>query len=244
MNGPAIDSAACLPGLAVSGVPLTMTTREIAELTGKEHKNVLADARLMLTALGEAAADFSAAASVAGPNGSIRPVIIMRLPKRETLILVSGYSVKMRAKIIDRWQELEACAPVVPQTLSEALRLAADLADAKAKVEQQLAVAAPGAEALACLADADGLLNPTDAAKVLQVNPKRLFDFMREHAWTYRRAGGRSHIAYQDKIAAGYLTHKVRVLTRDDGSERVCAQVLVTPKGLTKLAAEFGAGCA
>jgi phage regulator Rha-like protein len=80
----------------------------IAELTGKEHKNVLADIRKMLDELGKAAADFSAVAQVPGPNGSNRQVEVYNLPKRETLILVSGYSVAMRAKIIDRWQELEA----------------------------------------------------------------------------------------------------------------------------------------
>jgi phage regulator Rha-like protein len=75
-----------------------MSSREIAELTGKNHKNVLADVRKMLEALGQATADFSATAQVPGPNSSTRSVKVFNLPKRETLILVYGYSVQMRAK--------------------------------------------------------------------------------------------------------------------------------------------------
>lgn len=101
--------------------PVTMTSREIAELTGKEHKNVLADIRGMLDGLGQASADFSADL----PDGLGRLQPAFRLPKRETLILVSGYSVAMRAKIIDRWQELEAGAPKpVALTTLEILSLA------------------------------------------------------------------------------------------------------------------------
>lgn len=63
-------------------------------------------------------------------NGQTYPVY--RLPKRETLILVSGYNLAMRARIIDRWQELVSVATqpahLIPQNLPEALRLAADLA--------------------------------------------------------------------------------------------------------------------
>ena len=82
---------------------ISMTSQEIAELTGKNHADVLRDIRNMIEQLG--ITDSSFAASYKDSTGRSLPCF--DLPKRETLILVSGYSVEMRAKIIDRWQELE-----------------------------------------------------------------------------------------------------------------------------------------
>ncbi|MDW3681617.1 Rha family transcriptional regulator [Cupriavidus sp. CV2] len=85
-----------------------MSSREIAELTRKNHADVLRDIRTMLSELhGEEVASSFAGYYVA-ENGKKNPEF--NLPKRETLILVSGYSIALRARIIDRWQELEARA--------------------------------------------------------------------------------------------------------------------------------------
>ena len=105
-----------------------MTSREIAVLTGKAHPKVTADILNLCAALETDAAGFRCTYK----DAAGRPQVEYVLQKRETLILVSGYSVVMRAKIIDRWQDLErkAAEPAVvafkiPQTLGEALRLAA-----------------------------------------------------------------------------------------------------------------------
>lgn len=86
---------------------LKMSSLEIAELTGKQHKHVLDDIRKMLNELGLAAADFSATAKYTKNMGASGTREIFNLPKRETLILIGGYNVALRAAIIDRWQELE-----------------------------------------------------------------------------------------------------------------------------------------
>lgn len=81
-----------------------MSSLEIAELTGKEHRNVLADIRKVLDEAGISAADFSAVYK----NQQGRETPCFNLPRRECDLVVSGYSVKYRLAIIDRWHELEA----------------------------------------------------------------------------------------------------------------------------------------
>lgn len=82
---------------------VSMTSLEIAELTGKEHRNVLADIRNMLEELQLSTAEFSAVYK----DQQLIDRPCFNLPKRETLILVSGYSTTLRAAIVDRLIELE-----------------------------------------------------------------------------------------------------------------------------------------
>ena len=84
----------------------TMSTREIADLTGKRHDNVMADARSMLDELSGGVLEIQETPYTHPQNGQTYMEYL--LPKRESLILVSGYSVAMRARIIDRWEALES----------------------------------------------------------------------------------------------------------------------------------------
>jgi phage regulator Rha-like protein len=56
-----------------------------------------------------------------------------RFPKREACLMAMSYSYELQAKVFDRMTELEGGKVTVPQTLPEALRLAADLAEKNAQ---------------------------------------------------------------------------------------------------------------
>ncbi|EFI8509537.1 Rha family transcriptional regulator [Escherichia coli] len=101
----------------------TMSSREIAELTGKRHDNVLRDIEKMAKDLDILdRLNFEVYEEINNLGFNVQRKVY-KLNKEETLILVSGYSIKMRAAIIRRWQELEAQAskPVLPQTYIQAL---------------------------------------------------------------------------------------------------------------------------
>ena len=134
---------------ALMNTTLTMTSREIAKLTGKRHDNVMADTRKMLAELYGEDRLLSFQGTVGRPNpsgGTSIASVVFRLPKRETLILVSGYSVTMRAKIIDRWQELEATPP---QALNPAALSRMQLLGLAMQAEQERVTLAHKVEALA-----------------------------------------------------------------------------------------------
>lgn len=104
------------------------------------------------------------------------------------------------------------------------------------RLEKRVEELLPSEQALDRIAQADGSLCITDAAKALQMRPTDLFRYLRENGWIYRRAGGSGDLGYQSKTVAGLLEHKVTTVLRADGSEKVTEQVRVTARGLAKLA--------
>ena len=84
-----------------------MSSLEISKLTGKRHDHVMTDIRNMLEELELATPQFSGVYKA----DNKQTYECFNLPKRECFILVSGYNLKLRAAIIDRWQELEGAAP-------------------------------------------------------------------------------------------------------------------------------------
>ncbi len=105
------------------------------------------------------------------------------------------------------------------------------------ETQQKLTEAEPKLKAFNTIAECqNGSMCITNAAKALQIQPKAMFHWLQEHQWIYRRVGGASWVAYQNRIQSGHLDHKVTTVERSDGSQKVVQQVLVTPKGLTRLA--------
>lgn len=104
-------------------------------------------------------------------------------------------------------------------------------------LEQRLERAEPKAAALARLTEAQGSLCITDAAKALRMPPKALFTWLTQNGWIYRRTGGSHWIGYQGRVQAGFLDHKVTRLDRGPYEPaKFVEQVLITPKGIAKLA--------
>ena len=130
----------------------------------------------------------------------------------------------------------------IPQTLPDALRLAADLAERNQQQAAQIAELAPKAEALARIEVAQGDLTVTQAAKILNMPPKQLFDWLAQHGWLYRSGGSGVWLGYQDKVRSGCVTHSVhRYESRSTGEQRIATQVYLTPKGMGKIAEKLGA---
>lgn len=225
--------------LQIIAADTTMSSREIAELTGSSHDNVLKTIR-RLSEEGSVFKTTPRETPYTNPQNH-QTYTEFRLNFRDTMLIISGYNPQVRARIIDRWQELEKSkSAAIPQTLPEALRLAADLAEQKAKAEEALALAAPKAEALDLIAVASGSFCLRDAAKTLQIREKDFYGWLESRKWIYKRKNTSTWVAYAEKMIDGLLEHKVTTGDRGDGTCWAKTQVRVTPKGICQLAVEFG----
>ena len=87
----------------------TMTSLEIAELTGKQHKDVLKAIRNMEPAWEKTCGRKFALTSriIDQPNGGTREVPCYQLTKTECLYIATKFNDEARAKLVIRWEELE-----------------------------------------------------------------------------------------------------------------------------------------
>ena len=125
---------------------------------------------------------------------------------------------------------------------TEILRLALSMSeerdalrDETTRQQATIATLEPKAQALDRISTADGLHCITDAAKVLRMQPSKLFAWLDEHEWIYRRPNGGAWIAYQSRIDAGFLMNKVSTISRPGRPDRVIDRLLITGKGLAHL---------
>lgn len=100
-----VANAYVIDDTTLNGMP-GMTSREISEITGKNHKNVLRDIRKMLD---EISSDLSPCqwvdAQTSDSYGRLQPLTI--LDKELTFTLLSRYSFKLSNLIVKRWLTLE-----------------------------------------------------------------------------------------------------------------------------------------
>lgn len=107
--------------------------------------------------------------------------------------------------------------------------------------DQRIADLEPQADALARLSHAEGALCVTDTAKALGVQPRRLFSWMEANHWIYRRSEGGAWVAFGAKLDSRVIEYKPHRIVRRGQPDKLVEQVMVTPKGLTRLA-ELKAG--
>ncbi|WP_210211236.1 Rha family transcriptional regulator [Agrobacterium sp. FDAARGOS_525] len=128
-----------------SGKGVTMTSREIADLTGKQHQHVKRDIEKTMVELGEDVSNFGRIYR----DSMNREQTEYVLDRDHTETLLLSYSAELRLRVVRRMREMEAALaePRIPTTAEAFATAFTMLADAqKMQAQQNVAIAAIGAE--------------------------------------------------------------------------------------------------
>ncbi|MGM7762957.1 phage antirepressor KilAC domain-containing protein [Yersinia enterocolitica] len=199
---------------------VTMSSREIAVLVNSKHGDVKRSAE-RLCAGGILTAPLAQFEFEHNGNRYYE----YRFNKRDSLVLVARLSPEFTAAVVDRWQELEQ--NLIPQTLPEALRLAANLAEEKQQLENQLSIAAPKVEFVDRYVIAKGSMTFRQVAKLLNAREAEFRQFLLDNHIMYRLNGMLS--PHQQHSELGRFEVKTGTNTINN---HAFAQSRFTPKGV------------
>lgn len=205
---------------------LTMGSREIANLCGKDHRHVVRDIEVMFEQLGINSKEYVQIWTHPQNGQSYREFM---LPKNLTFTLVAGYNVILRKRIIDRWLELEnqqKPTALIPQSFSEALMLAAQL---QAEKERN----APKVAFVDHYVEVGTSKSFRETAKILKMPERALVNRLVEDKYLYRQSG--VLLPYQSAHTKDLFT--VKTGTAEHGHNYT--QTRVTSKGIEFIASRY-----
>lgn len=216
---------------------LTMSSREIAELTGKEHKNVIRTIKDLL------------AAEIL--DAQIEPLKFeyrgqwfdyYELNKRDSLILVARLSPEFTAHIVDRWQELECQSKqhnvdinnphALRKALLEYTEQVIELEHKNTGLEKSIKV----------ITQTNHGIKFQQACKILNIKRSVLADWLSKHGWDRRLNNARASTHYSQERGYCETKYEERTKIKANGELGSYSQIefFILPKGMEVLAKHFG----
>ena len=220
----------------ISNFENLMSSREIAELTGKQHVHILRDIRKMLEDLGpkKDESKFGCISDEAPTVQGFKESVYLDAYGREkpeyllnfelTMTLISGYNVVLRNRIIKRWQELELQQQQIQLTKQSKQLLALEnkLQDAQIKACQFDALVAQS-----------GFLNFRKVAKELELNERSLKSWLIQNDWISLRGSQKKMSPKAWTIRKKYMVFKHQLTESGDISTYPMA--LFSYKGIKEI---------
>ncbi len=218
---------------AISAAVLTMSSEEIANLVESRHDNV----KTSIERLGaRGVIQLPALQEVRNHLG--QTVSVYQLCKRDSYVVVAQLSPEFTARLVDRWQELEAqAAPALPDFSNPvaAARAWADAKESELRTAEALALAAPKAEYVDRYVAANGAKGFRQVAKLLGANEHEFRAWLQDEKIMYRLGG--EWTAHQCHIDAGRFVVKTGVAHVNDHAFNATK---FTPKGVNWIAGLWG----
>jgi phage antirepressor YoqD-like protein len=218
-----------------------MSSREIAELVEKRHDKVKQSIERLA---GRGVIDLPPLGEYLDSLG--RTATEYRIGKRDSYVVVAQLSPEFTARLVDRWQELEAAAPPpVPAGLPNftnpalAARAWADEREARDVAEAEVYRLAPKAAFHDAVASSVNARPVAVIAKEIGTGEKRMFAWLRCAGFLMA-----NNLPYQDKLDQELFVVEPGTWTDAHGGEHAYSRVLVTGKGLIRIQAAFSEECA
>lgn len=218
-----------LPIMNKNSSVLTMSSREIADLVESRHDSVK---RTIERLQDKGLIQLTPMVEVKNHLGQV--VTEYQLIKRDTYVVVAQLSPEFTARLVDRWQELEnQQMPQIPQTLSEALRLAADQAEQIERQNLLIEQQRPKVEFVQRYVEVGTTKSLRETAKILRVPERAMIDCLVGDGLLFRQSG--NLLPYQKYHAKGLFD--VKTGTTEHGHNYT--QTRVTSKGIEYIASRY-----